>query len=238
MTDVVANVGRARSEGNLVSGFKGSRLIVEVEGLQQTAALLARVTNVEFRKNINAFHGRQIGILSQRARDYFEESVSRPNESGARSHARQTGKFGFGQRSGGAFVGVTINEPELDQYGFGYPDIARADRVTNYVWRSLEFGLKPHPGAVRDQFAPIGVHKFPSSFTFLPFSGPGGVFTPRGKGSGPTGTLVTPRGRVVRRVKAPGWPARLFITRAFNDVAANITDGYQTVVAETYKDFK
>ena len=223
---------------NLKTGFKGAtRLTVEVDGLQQSAALLARVTNVDFRKNINSYHARQLGILTQRSRQYFEESVSRPNESGARSHARQTGKFGFGQKSGGAFVGLTINDPDNDQYGFGYPDIAKADSATNYVWRSLEFGLKPHPGAVRDQFGPIGQHKFPSRFTFLPFSG-GGVFTPRGKGSGPSGTLVTPRGRIVKRVKAPGWPARLFITRAFNDVAGNITEGYNTVVAQTYKDFK
>lgn len=223
---------------NLKIGFKGAaNLTVEVDGLRQTAFLLARVTNVNLRKNLAAFHGRQIGILTQRARQYFESEKLRPDESGSRPNARFTGKFDFGSRGGGTFVGVPINDEANDQYGFGYPDIARADRRTHYVWRSLEFGLRPHPGAIKGPFSPIGSARFPKRFTFLPFTGRGRLH-PSAAGSAATGTLVTPRGRIVARVKHPGIAPKLFITRAFEDTAANLVDGYSTVLGQTYKDFK
>jgi hypothetical protein len=233
--------GRQKSEANLVSGFKGSKLTVEWQGLKQTTFLLAHVTNVEFRKHINEFHGRRIGILTQRARKYFEQDIRRPDESGARRHARETQKFTFGKKAGGAFVGVVINEPATDQYGFGYPDIARADTATNFVWRTLEFGLKPHPAAISHPFGPVGSARFPTMFTFKPFTGPGGVLYPRGgrgSGSAAVGTLVTPQGRVIKKVAHPGIAPKQFITRAFNDVAQTMDKGYRTVVAQTYKDFK
>lgn len=229
---------KVKAFNNPGKGFRpSSGLTVEVDGLQQTAFLLARVTNEELPKNMNAYHARQIGVLTQRARQNFEESVTRPNESGARVHARMSGRFVFGGDSG-TFRGKIINEPSTDQYGFGYPDIATADRRTNYVWRTLEFGLAPHPQAIKHPFAPIGRAKFPSKFTFLPFSGGGGVFTPRGAGSGPSGVLVTPRGRVIRRVPHPGIAPRQFITRAFEALTQTVVEGYSTVTAQTYKDFR
>ena len=100
-------------------------------------------------------------------------------------------------------------------------------------------GAFSNPGAIKNEFSPRGRAMFPAKFTFLPFSKQQGVFYPAAKGKArPSGKLVTPRGQVLRTVAAPGIPARLFITRAFQRVAETMDAAYRQVTATTFAKFK
>jgi hypothetical protein len=85
--------------------------------------------------------------LGNRAEQIFYSNPRRPGESGeGAERGRQTDKFTFGgkDQAGNAFYGGTFKVSE-HKFGFGYPDVAHADKATNYVWRSLEYGLlSPH----------------------------------------------------------------------------------------------
>ena len=235
MTKAKNTVGKNAKVSTRVAG---SKYTFEIDGLVQTSFLMAAVVNEDLPNNLNQFHARQLGIISQRAERIFEEQVTRPNESGRREGMRETGKFLFGRRSGGAFKGVSLNDESANVYGFGYPDVQHADTTTHFVWRSLEFGLRPHPRAIQHEFGPRGHGKFPRRFTFIPFTGKQGYLSPRGGPAGPVGTLITPRGQIVKKVAHPGIAPRQFITRAFEQTAQNMPQGYSEVIGRTYKDFR
>lgn len=229
---------------NLIPGGRGAAIRVEWQGIQQTAFLLAAICNEKLPGTLNASHTRMMGVVGKRAEANFEGSIRRPNERGERGGPRETGHFTFGKDQGGAFIGVPIRPDspggKKDEYGFGYPNIKVADQKTNFVWRALEFGLTGAKyTAVNNEFAPRGIAKFPSRFTFLPFrSGPpNGSLVPKGSGSAPSGTLVTPKGRVLKTVAHPGIKPKLFITNAFNETVGGMDREYQTVLATTFKDF-
>lgn len=222
-----------------VKAFKGSgrkSSTVEWQGLEQTAFLLAQIVNVDLPKRLNALHTNKIGLLTKYAESMFHHEALRPDESGHRPEKRMTQQFTFGGK-GAAFRGFLIEEGNIQ--GFGYPDVQQADAKTNFVWRSLEFGLTgAKHTAIANPFAPRGVAKFPSRFTFLPFAKGRGLFEPRGGGPArPRGKLVTPQGRILKTVTHPGIEPKLFITRAFNQVAEGMDRSYRQELASTFAKF-
>ena len=154
-----------------------------IHGMVTLPTALAAIPS-DWKKNIHAYHANLLGQLAKAGRRRFTEDIKRPAESGegiGGNRDRQTGKFTFGVRSGGAFVGRLMEEN--GQEAFGWPDVEHADAVTNYVWRSLEHGLKGTEtsvyrisGAVSTGYfasdvgymttMPRGVHRLPRAFHF------------------------------------------------------------------------
>ncbi len=121
-----------------------------------------------------------LGTLTRRAEARFAASTLRPGERGVGSGGRrQTGNFTFGTLARGSFTG-TVFELEKGVHGFGWPDIDKADAATDYVWRTLEFGLAGTlansegvlrgPGHSRfpenAYLVPTGFHRMPRRFMF------------------------------------------------------------------------
>ena len=132
------------------------------------------VATTEFRENLHAVHARHIRTLDEIAEGIFLSSKIREGETGVRPGGgrmgRQTGRFSFGGRAS-AFQGRLSEEGK--KIGFGWPDIDTADRATEFVWRSLEFGLwgsKHRPEArtqAGSQVMPRGHHELPRRFSFV-----------------------------------------------------------------------
>jgi hypothetical protein len=120
-----------------------------------------------------------LGTLVRASESLFNASIKRPGERGVRPGIRETGHFTFGTSAGGDFVGGTF---KLDDgvFGMGWPNIDKADAATNYVWRSLEYGLAGTlansrgvlrgPGRSRypenQHLVPTGFHRMPRKYMF------------------------------------------------------------------------
>lgn len=148
-----------------------------VGGIKQAAhAVQALPTKIG--KNSAEAAGRNMGTLVRTAEAIFKSSIERPGETGVRKGIRETGSFTFGTDAGGDFTGSTFNADGL--IGFGWPDIEKADDRSNFVWRSLEFGLAGTransegvlhgPGFSRfpenQHLVPQGFHRMPRKFLF------------------------------------------------------------------------
>jgi len=109
-----------------------------------------------------------LGTLTRRAEARFNASTLRPGEKGVGSGGRrQTGNFTFGTKAGGSFTGTQfVTEEGL--YGFGWPNIDKADALTNFVWRSLEFGLAGTRPNSRGQLRGPGHSRFPENAHLVP----------------------------------------------------------------------
>ena len=147
----------------LIPGLKGSKVVYEVDGMKRLAFGMGLAVE-RLEEDLKATHLRRIGDLTRKARELFYGDTRRPSSSGDRPNVRMTGRFTFGARGGGTFVGVLIDEKSVQ--GFGYPNVPRADARTKFVWRTLEFGLgdkgEQHP------LAPLGDHLLPRAFGFDP----------------------------------------------------------------------
>lgn len=92
---------------------------------------------------------------------FSRQRPRRPKESGHRPDKRMTGTLGrkdfdrFMQIYSGKEFGSGTRR------GIGWPDVQRADRATDYVWRSLEFGLG------LQGTGESGEHKLPAKFGFF-----------------------------------------------------------------------
>jgi len=113
---------------------------------------------------------RNVGTVVRRAEEIFDASILRPGEKGhGEGGRRQTGNFEFG--TGNTFVGETFKLSE-GRFGFGFPDIDRADSKTNKIWRALEFGLsgtkrKPEARFSENTYLILGgVHRMPERYEF------------------------------------------------------------------------
>ena len=154
----------------------GPFLRIGLGGVEQLPTLFTKATS-NFRENLHAVHAQYLGQLANRARSNFYSSIQRPAESGeGEGSRRETGHFTFGG-DGSAFVGRLMEKG--NRYGFGWPDVDRADQATNFVWRSLEFGLRgtrnaPSTLYLQDtgSFFPRSHHKLPRAFYFKPGGGP------------------------------------------------------------------
>lgn len=128
---------------NLKVGFKDTGLLSAGMNTDVLVKFERAVHKID--ESLKAANTRLIGSISTRAKHNLRSSILRPGESGQGQddRNRQTQKFTFGQ--GGAFVGRTFAENNV--VGFGYPDVAVADRKTKGIWRVLEFGLGPRLGS-------------------------------------------------------------------------------------------
>jgi len=154
----------------LVSGGSGSiRMIIDEEGFKRMRDAVQAVP-VNLKKNLvqsAVVSGR--GVMRQ-AESNFYSSIRRGGETGeGKERGRQTDNFTFGGE-GAAFhsSAFTISK---DLFGFGFPFIPDADKRTNYVWRSLEFGLEgkynePVSYLELNELFPTGSHFLPKRFYF------------------------------------------------------------------------
>lgn len=179
------------NEGNLVDGFKFGQGILQgnVYGL----ATVARGLKKAERETVKSLQGKNLTWqrkLAEAGREYLYADILRPEERGLRSGSRMTGKFKFGARGSGAFKGFPVSDRKSGQYGFGWPHVPTADARTEYVWRTLEYGLtgtrhsKLHGGILKMEnplgllrpygtefpsVQPEATHIVPKAFTFRPW---------------------------------------------------------------------
>lgn len=223
-------------------------LRVEVGAKQKEWPTAITLEIGKIRENLNAVHAELLLRVKNAAQENFRSDIRRPAESGRGigQRDRQTGKFTFGTTGGGAFVGNLFQDGDV--YGFGYPDIARADAATNFVWRSLEYGLKgwgefpralSNLGQTRAPF-PRGTHLMPRAFHFSgPEGDPSSVLR---LGGGPSWMQHNYRGyRTLKSRAGRGIEGKHFLERAFAEVRENrqlLARGYQTAVQKAIKSFK
>jgi len=156
----------------------GLRTRFTVTGMEEMAHAFQFLPEKIHKSSIESA-ARNLGTLTRFAEANFKASTKRPGEKGVRPGIRETGNFEFGTRAGGSFTG-TMFELEKGVFGFGWPDIDKADAATNYVWRSLEYGLAGTlansrgvmhgPGHSRypenQHLVPTGFHRMPRKFMF------------------------------------------------------------------------
>lgn len=206
----------------LIPGFKGSRLIVDIDGVYQSAFAVARVTD-QFQRELRGSHLSLLRVMKSVAQAKFEASIKRPAQRGFRpgppfDKKRVTGRFTFGSRGGGAFVGVLINDEANDMSGFGYPRISVADEKTRFVWRSLEYGLSgTKRQADSDDLAPKGRHLLPAKI-FWTAAEPEGLLIPRKPATREGGGIEPKR----------------FIRDSIEEVANAQEREYRTLIRRTY----
>ena len=211
--------------------------------LPVVTAIQAAERDIE--KNTKQAAVRAIGTLSHRSKSIFESNKERPQESGWRPEDRMTGRFGFGRRDADskAFVGRVFTD-DSKRLGFGFPDVAQADAKTNYVWRSLEFGLKGskhEPTTISDlvgeSFFPTKPMRLPNSFYFRPrFKGVEGG---RSTGPGRSPDDVMHLGGPFKRTKRPkGIKGKHFIEQAWISSTPEITKRFEKAIVSAFDSFK
>lgn len=252
----VVNKAQRIQDRNLRAGFKGSGLVfVTTQGVSRNTFAIAFALQ-DFSKSLDGFHLRKLGELTSLARSNFEAKVAkgRSGESGrGQGRGRQTGQFTFGSRGGGAFVGVFMKDETTGVSGFGYPNVAIADARTNYVWRTLEFGLRPNPNAVRGARlrrgktpiaveAPLGEHKLPARFGFTGPNRTSSRLVPLSDRAVPNirAQYVRLYGRnrgVAKRTRerANGIEPMFFISDAIGVVAQTLPAGYRQLLSKSYR---
>lgn len=178
--------------------------------------------------SLRGVHSAAARKLAETGRRNLRASIERPQERGeGELRGRQTGNFTFG--GSGAFVGTSFAEGDIQ--GFGWPNVQVADRRTNYVWRSLEWGLGG--GATSSPFSPRGTFKLPGTAAgvFAFHFNESNVFRPGKKG----------RRLRLRGVEAPdsGIEPKYFLTNAWDEVVADeggyLHRKYREVEAEVAK---
>ena len=127
------------AKGLIPGGQSGGSRTVEIYGFNRMRDAVQAIP-VNLKKNTYQASAANIRTVSRKAEEIFLGSIIRHGESGHDERGRQTGKFTFSAREGGAFVGSTF-QVKKDLFGFGFPKVLTADRKTNFVWRSLEYGL-------------------------------------------------------------------------------------------------
>ncbi len=223
----------AQQMQNLVAGFKPGK----VSGIQfnvksnlfELATALAAATR-DLGKDAIAVTRAGARYVTGQARLHFLEDIKRPAERGQGAGGRrETGHFTFG--GSGAFVQRDIKISDTE-FGFGFPDVAQADARTNFVWRSLEFGL---PGTRNrstylqfselSQFFPQGTHKLPRRFKFSSESRSSAV-------------LLVGEGRFRNIREGGGFEGKHFIEKAWQDFFANWTREYDQVTNRAFRAWK
>lgn len=185
----------------------------------------------ELEKSLDAYHQRSVAQkLSRRAESIFRASILRPQEQEqASAPRRMSGRFTFGRDTGGGsfasgtFVTTTFSENGVQ--GFGYPDVDRADRRTNFVWRSLEWGLGA--GATDHEYAPRGTFKLPNQGYWVDPSTGKWTKSVRGRRS----DLYRPKGAAIPSPDS-GIEPKFFITQAWESVVAEIPRDYQRIATK------
>lgn len=206
--------------------------------------------NVEvgkIRENLNAVHAEFLLRVKNAAEENFRRDIKRPAERGeGEGGRRQTGNFTFGTTAGGAFVGQLFQDGNV--YGFGYPDIQRADQATERVWRALEYGLsgtKRFPRTLGTPFMtnpafPERQHKMPLRYHFTSPSPKSSVLV---LGGGANYTYFWRRNNYMGfagRKTGAGIEGKHFLELAFDEVAGNrqlVRKGYQAAVQKAIKTF-
>jgi hypothetical protein len=223
---------------NLRPGVKVGSMTLKVDGLVQ-AAQAVQALPTQVRKNAEAAALRSLGTLSRRAEKIFDASPRRWQQSGVDAFTknpgrvpRQTGKFTFGDRSGGAFIGTVFKEDKGGRIGFGFPNIDHADSVTQEIWRVVEYGLSGTEHKARAllpenaRLVPKGKHRLPRKFEFS---------TPYQPGGNNQGYIYP--GNRERDQNGKGFEGKHMIEQAWIDVEGIIADRYERAVTDAVAAF-
>ena len=149
----------------------GARFIIDENGFRRMSTAIQALP-VNLKKNTQQSAVRAVGTIGRLAASNFHGSIRRPGEQGeGTERGRKTGKFTFGNKDSGAAFHGSVFEVNKGLFGFGYPFIPHADARTDYVWRSLEYGLPGTRNAATTLLGdaslfPKGEHKLPRRFYF------------------------------------------------------------------------
>lgn len=175
--------------------------------------------------------------IKNRAQAIFESHPRRPGESGeGTERGRQTGKFIFGGKdeAGTAFHGGTFKVSDT-KFGFGYPDAAQADRATNYVWRSLEYGLVRSTSFFGDgtYFPQSKEHHLPNKFYFTSPNSATSALRVYRKGQDTKGQRILKGGKG----EGKGFEGKHFIEGAWESSIQRIGENYKRALTKTAAEF-
>lgn len=189
--------------------------LVGVDRMEKTLKLMAQ-TNVKILKGLFYEDLHALEDMAVLAKQNFYSDIRWPAMKGIRPGQRMTGRFTFGGDAA-SIRGHFLHIPKV-QYGWSYPNVERADAMTDYVWRALEFGLpgRGFPGS-GEPFAPEGFHRIPHFR------------------SAEAGTILYP----VTRAKylGKGFAGKHFLEDAFNVVGPDMTNRYRKRFRDELKDF-
>jgi hypothetical protein len=240
---------------NLKAGFKDTGILSA--GMNTDVLVKFERAVHKMDDSLKAANTRLMGNIATRAKNNLRASILRPGErgQGEDDRNRQTGKFTFGVRGGGAFVGRTF--AENNAVGFGYPDVAVADRKTKGIWRVLEFGLGSRLGSPQ---AGVSVPAIASSLIGR-YGSKGAAMLPQRFGfTSPNpaiAQLVVLKGPAVasgatyyqlfktkqrrknaskkKRVDPKGQFGKFFLTRAIDEVVVEARKEYERIPTEAYR---
>lgn len=179
--------------------------------------------------------GKIVSIPTASYNSFRNAGRKRPEESGFRGKddggPRLTGKLGwdtleeFHKIYRGRLSG---SRTQWGEQTIGWPDVPRADRMTEGVWRSLEFGLLPTGAATGAE----STHVLPKRFQFLHG---GYTMDPNEESSG--------KGRFVPRSKAgdtrtgSGYRGKEFLRNGFITSMERIEGTYQWAIENRSREF-
>lgn len=226
-----AKVSAASLRNLIPGGVGGATMTINAAGVAESTFLIAKVYD-QFERGLLQSHVRRTQTLYAIAEDRFRADIRRPDSRGDRPGGgrmgRQTGRFTFG--SGQTFQAVLIHDPESHQFGIGFPKLSVADARTDYVWRSLEFGLGPK--GTPDPMGPLGEHKLPSRFHFQ------GDRLVLGRDPKDRFRQQQNRKTKVRRANSErlgqGFEGKFFIRDSMEVFAGTLPREYRTVFAQTF----
>ena len=197
---------------------RGTVLRVDIDGFSKYSAIYNRgIEGVQ--RDLNGEHIRLAKKLKAASYKHFMDHARRDDTSWSaggtpyRTHRRATGKF-FGPREI-AFHSVVYDLKTTQ--GFGWPNIDKADKITDGAWRSLELGLPP------------GRHRMPP-YVWIDREG---NKAERGEG----GVIFAPTGRTAWSNRGGGIDAWNFLRDGFHDVVKmeKMTKTYREIFRNRFK---
>lgn len=200
----------------------------------------------KFQKGVNQEHANSARHFYDYGNKLIEKDRKRPQERGNRPGDRETGNIRFGK--GEAFGSFNSEFDNVGIATISFVDINHADNLTNYVWRSVNYGLggTEYP-APANEHAPLGEHWLPKFFQFgkgekfrsrsfyrrgkeieispfdRAFQRTRGVFKPtsRGKNSG--------EGRLGK-----GFEGHYWVEKAIEDTIDRLPRRYERIIVDSY----
>ena len=240
----------------------GGRLRIDpTDGMLRLPTAIAGIPET-ITKNMHAYHAWLLKQLKAASQRHFYAEIQRPAEHDqgiGGNRKRQTGNFTWGVRGGGAFVGRLMQDGDIAS--FGWPDVNRADEATNYVWRSLEHGLRGTRVTSSDsqistgimvgdyeysRTLPRGVHNLPRAFHFTTDNprtsqlklGYGNTRDPRGHRRKSAGyRREQSLGPLPQKSKyGGGFEGKYFIARAWGEVIyrKRLRTRYKTIIRDSF----
>jgi hypothetical protein len=225
--------------GNLIPGGSvRTRFFVDDQGFKRTIDAMG-VMPIKLDQNTHNSAAASVTYVRNAAEENFLSDIRRPNEQSSHPERRETGNFTFGPKdSGSAFQGTVFETSKKGLFGFGFPNIQQADSITNFVWRSLEYGLRGtehEPSALISTSPPFptGTHVLPRRYFFTTYQPSSAVLVMPKKFArkGPRGQDIHKGG------PGKGIPGKHFIERAWLQSLDRINNKWEPDLIDATKAF-